>query len=261
MYRWGDQRRDQDGDSTARRLKALSKVRKLLRLAEDQDGKPEGLAARRRAEALMEEYGLQRASLDLEARMAADFRHGEVQLGDSSAWRRTLMHAIADYFDCVALYQKDSPSAETFGPEHALPQLGYTLMVYLRQLQRAWTAHTGQLMEEAVWGALSRRQQLDTKESFCVSFVLGVKERLELDRKREQREDPVGWKATQQQRRDLDRWMRRGGVRWRSNPSGVGAFSDEGFRAGLEAEVDQGLGRRGGPRMVGTRHRTDVTGK
>lgn len=241
-------RRDLDGDTTARRLRALARIRKLLRLAEDQKGQPEGDAAMGRARALMDEYGLQQSTLDLGG--GVDFRHRAFALGASAAWRRTLVHAISDYFDCVALYESDADQAETYGPDHALPQIEYTYVVYLRQLQRAWKQHTDDMRAADVWQPLSRRQQFDAREAFCVSFVLGVKERLELDRQSERAADPSSWDQSTRSRKDLDRWMRRGGVRWRSNPSGVHSFSNEGYRAGLEAEVRTGLRAADGPRQL-----------
>lgn len=246
MYR--PTRIDPDGDATAKRLRALSRIRKLLRLAEDQDGQPEGRAARKRALALMESHGLSMSSVDLKGE--ADFRSRAFELGAKEAWRRTLVHAIADYFDCVALYEKGATEAQTYGPEVALPQVEYTFVVYMRQLQRAWARHTQDMKDVGVWQPLSHREQLETRESFCVSFVLGVKERLEADREAEKREDPRSHAASMRQRRDLDRWMRRAGVRWRARPTGVGSLNSEGFRAGLEAEVDAGLGGRGGPRRI-----------
>lgn len=242
--------KDLDGDTTAKRLRALSRIRKLLRLAEDQEGTPEGTAARTRAEALMESYGLHASTLDMSG--GTDYRQRAFALGANSAWRRTLVHAIADHLDCVALYEKNADTAQTYGPEHALPQIEYIFTVYLRQLQRAWRLHTQDLKEEAVWDKLSRYQQLDARESFCVSFTLGVKERLELQRQQEKKDDPAGHSSSTKHRKDLDRWMRKGGVRWRANPGSTWTFSDEGYRAGLEAEVHQGLKSRSGPKQVST---------
>jgi hypothetical protein len=196
----------------------------------------------------MDQYGLQRSTLDLAG--GHDFKHRAFALGSATAWRRTLVHALADYFDCVALYRKDADEAETYGPEHVLPQIEYTFVVYLRQLQLAWRNHTEKLREDGTWGALTRRQQLDARESFCVSYTLGVKERLELDRRQERDADSEAHAASQRARKDLDRWMRRGGVRWRSKPSGVGTFSNEGYRAGLEAEVRTGLKGGRGPKQL-----------
>lgn len=229
---------ESDGDAYARRLRAMSRVRKLLRLAEDQEGMPEGEAARLMADTILIEHNLSRAAVDLGGE---DFRHRTFELGESTPWRRTLVHAIADYFDCVALYEKDAAEAQTFGPEHMLPHVEYSFVVYMNQLRRAWRDHAGELQQGGVWERMARRQQLEARESFSTSFVIGVKERLEKDRAAEKQADPSGWTTTADQRRNLDRWMRSGGVRWRSTFQGVHAFDPHGYRAGLEAEVDQAL--------------------
>ena len=77
-----------DGDAAAKRLKAMTRIRKLLRLAEDQADCPEGRAAKNKAESLMAEHGLQRSSMDLGSGYQTDFRHRAFEIGASEAWRR-----------------------------------------------------------------------------------------------------------------------------------------------------------------------------
>ncbi|HMV70118.1 MAG TPA: hypothetical protein PKA64_24975, partial [Myxococcota bacterium] len=202
-------------------------------------GLPEGEAARLMADTILADHGLHRAAVSLDE--VVDFRHRALALGEAAAWRRTLVHAIADYFDCVALYERQAEEAQIFGPEHMLPHVEYTFVVYLRQLRAAWRAHTDALRVEGVWERLSRRQQVDAREGFCVSFVVGVKDRLEADRVGERRSDPAGWSAMQEQRRSLDRWMRTAGVRWRSSWTGVGSVDPSGYQAGLAVDVDPAL--------------------
>jgi hypothetical protein len=228
----------------------MTRIRKLLRLAEDQADRPEGIAARKKADALMVEHGLQRSSMDLGSGFQTDFRHRAFEIGAAEPWRRALVDAIAAYFGCVALYEKQASQVETFGPEHALPQLEYTFIVYMRQMQQAWRKHAEDLMDAGLWGKLSRRQKLEAREGYCVSFVLGVKERLAKDCEREWKEDRSSHEAAMRQRKELERWMRRAGVRWRSRPTEVGSFSEEGFQAGKHAQVDAGLSGRGGPRQL-----------
>lgn len=234
-------RNEVDGDAYAHRLRAMSKVRKLLRLAEDQAGQPEGELARGLADALLKEHGLSRAQVELGG---DEFKHRAMALGAAAAWRRTLVHVIADYFDCVALFEREAEEAQTFGPDHLLPHVEYAFVVYMNQLRRAWKAHAGGLEEDGTWGRLSRAQQVEAREAFATSFVIGVRERLEADRRKERQEDPVGAGAMSERRRSLDRWMRSGGVRWRQGFSGVHGFDAEGYRAGLEAEVEAALGAK-----------------
>lgn len=250
MYRGPMARADVDGDAAAKRLRALTRIRKLLRLAEDQSDRPEGRVAQIRADALMTTYGFSRHQVHLEGADHVDFRHRAFTVGAQEAWRRTLVHAVADYFDCAALYKKDSNDVETYGPEHILPQVEYTFTVYLRQLRDGWRAHARDLQDDGLWASLNRRQHLELREGFCVSFVLGVKERLLQDRQEEADEDPCGFEATQRQRKELERFMRRAGLRWRSALNRPGAYSAEGWRAGFEADVRSPLKARGGPRQI-----------
>lgn len=234
----------EDADATTRRLRAMSRARKLLRLAEDQADTPEGRTALATAEALLAQHGLTRAGLDLGAE-GGDYKKRSVEVGRAEAWRLTLCHAIADAFDCVALHRDKEESVEVFGPAHALPLVEYAFVVYLRSLQTSWRARVDYLKEEAIWSAMSKPAQLDVRNSFCVSFVLGVKERLERERHEELSKDAVAGTASAKQRRELAAWMRQSGVRYRSRPQGVSAGSPEGFRAGFETEVDPAV--KGGP--------------
>lgn len=243
---------ERDPDKLAKRLRAMTRIRKLLRLAEDQAGKPEGRAALARAEEMMARHDLAKTTLDDVVLGKGDYRQRTFEVGREQAWRQTLVHAIADYFDCVALHRNGATEVETYGPEGALPQVEYTFVVYLRNLREAWKAHTHDLIEADIWRSLSKRQQVEAREAFCVSFVLGVKERLEKDRIREKDEDPAAWSDAREGRRALERWMRRGGVRWRTSPTGVGTFSDEGFKAGMRSEVNAAvMGSRGPKRLTG----------
>jgi hypothetical protein len=242
----------QDGDAMARRVRALARVRKLLRLARDQAGLPEGEAARARADAILLELGLQMGALELAGDDAA-FTHRAFALGEAEPWRRALIDAIADYFDCTALFEKNAKQVETFGPEHLLPHLEYVYVVYVMQLRDAWLRHVQDLRDADTWDAWNRRQQLDARAAFCNSFSLGVKERLTADRQRERTQEPALWAQSQEQRKQLDRWMRQGGVRWRGPSGGVGAGSTHGYQAGLQAEVDPALRARHERRQLGDR--------
>lgn len=238
-----------DPDVVARRLRDLARVRKLLRLADDQDGQPEGRAARARAEELLARHGLTRSTLPPEG-LGVDFRQRRFAVGRAAPWRQALVSAVAEYFDCVALHHKGSDEVETWGPEHVLPQVEYTFVVYLRHLRDAWSAHMAALDEQGTWSVLTRRQQLDARDAFCVSFTLGVKQRLEQDRVVEGREDPRAAESAARQRKDLERWMRGQGVRWRATPREVGRVDGHGFQAGLEADVDAPLAAGRGPRRL-----------
>lgn len=234
----------EDADVTTRRLRAMSRARKLLRLAEDQADTPEGRTALATAEALLAQHGLTRVGLEIGVE-DGDFKKRSVEVGRAEAWRLTLVHAIADAFDCVALHRDKSEAVEVFGPGHALPLVEYAFVVYIRSLQTAWKARVTYLQDEAIWSAMGKPAQLDVRNQFCVSFVLGVKERLERERHEELSTDAVAGTASARQRRELASWMRQTGVRYRSRPQGVTAGSPEGYRAGFETEVDPAL--KGGP--------------
>jgi len=227
-------------DAAAHRARALAKIRKLLALAEDQADRPEGAAARERAMAMMATYGLERGDLDLGTQ---GFGNRRVQLSKAEAWRRSLVHTIADYFDCVALFDPATDEVETYGPAHMLPQVEYTYHVYLRHLVTSWREHVATLQEDKTWDRHGRKRQLELRDAFCRSFVFGVHERLEAKRAEEERDDPASWALMLESRRDLGRWMRQKGVRWRPGAGEQQAFLAEGYQAGKDLEVHRGVSR------------------
>lgn len=242
-------RANEDADAMTRRLRAMSRARKLLRLAEDQADTAEGRSALATAEALLAQHGLTRGGLEL-GDEDNEFRQRSVEVGRAEPWRLTLCHAVADAFDCVALYRNKSEAIELFGPKHALPMVEYVFVVYLRSLQTAWRKQAAELQEAEIWSAMSKVRQLAAREAFCVSFVLGVKERLERERREEADADVTTGNASAAQRKDLAGWMRRTGVRYRARPQGVVAGSPEGYRAGFETEVEPALKAGVGPRKI-----------
>lgn len=243
---------DKDPDAMARRMRAMTRVKKLLRLAEDQVGTPEGRNARQRAEELLERHGMSWSVVSSPDWVGVlDFRHRRFEVGRDEPWRHTLVATIATYLDCVALHHRGATEVETYGPEAALPQVEYVFSVYLRQLRTAWRTYGEALDEEGIWTNLTRAQKFDTRQAYCVSFVLGVKERLEADRRAELERDPTAARDARRQQEELDRWMRQAGVRWRSTANDIQQINPEAYAAGQTAQVSSAMSGRGdGPRRL-----------
>lgn len=236
-----------DPDALARRMRLIGKVRKLLRLAEDQAGRPEGDVAAQRAREMMAAHGLQGEGLDL-SEVAIGYR--SIPLARGEAWRQMLARLVAEYLDCVALHEAGSDLVQVWGPEPVLQQVAYVIGAYLHQLRRSWREHADALQVDGAWSRLGRAGQLRAREDFCVSFVIGVQQRLEQERAAEPR-DAVAARAARHQARKVERWMGDQGVKWRRGRAEAHTLSWDGFQAGMEAEVEPALrGSRGTRQLI-----------
>jgi len=212
------------------RSSAASRIRKLLELARDQEGTPEGETAARIARRLMRQTAHARAK---EWSQRSDITVGRrtLDLGARWPWRRRLASAVAKHCACVAAWPSRGTTVVLFGAVGTLDIADYLLRVLLREIDDAratWlTEQPDHDALEPFSPDLARRTT-----GFCNSAVGAVETRLRELRRQERDEDPNGHALVHDEAASVRRWMDDEGIELRKARPNPFAFSKEGWSAG-----------------------------
>jgi hypothetical protein len=212
--------------------RAEARVRKLLNLARDQAGTPEGESAARLARALMRDQARARLGPDDPADPHQRLR---LDLGAPAPWRRRLASAVAAHCACVAAWPPGGSAVVLFGRGSALAVAEYLLAVTLREVEAA---------RARVEGAGAGPTELN---AFCHSAVTAVEARLRALREGEREDDPSGAALVRQEDRGVRAWMAEQGLRPSPAPPWVASHSPAGWAAGRAIPLHDAV-RGAGPR-------------
>ncbi len=206
------------------------RIRKLLNLARDQAGTPEGETAARLARRAMRESawdrarrGVSRAKLPLHERVL-DLEH-------RWPWRRRLVAAVARHCACVAAWPPSGSQVLLFGTVSNLDIAAYLAHVLLRELdgaRAAWLAAQPDYDPDGPSGPeLSQRTT-----GFCNSAVAAVEAKLRAMRHEELSIDPEGHAMVLSEGDDVQRWLEERGISLKPSSPNPHRFVAEGWTAG-----------------------------
>jgi len=225
---------------------AVARIRKLLALAEDQQGTPEGDAAARLARRMMLRY-------DLAARAVGEAEDDpvvriELAIDGHVLWRRRLASAVATHCECLLSWSPSEARAWLYGRRSGVVVAEYLHAVLLREVQGARERHDADL--PMMLGDKERTRRLG---SFTTSAVLAIEHRLRALRQDEATTSPQDCALIRRRGRDLRDWMAEHGVRFTRGAPSVFAYSAEGYAAGHaialhDAMREQGEGQAALPR-------------
>jgi|GEM_PF-3162067 len=206
------------------------RIAKLLHLAKDQKGTPEGEAAARIARKLMRQSAHARAKA-WSKRSDITVSQRRYELGARWPWRRRLAAAVAKHCACVAAWPRSGTHIILFGAVGTLDIADYLLGVLLRELDEAraaWLAEQDDFHpDEPPSPDLARRTT-----GFCNSAVGAVEARLRSLRQEESTVDPTGHALVHDEAASVHRWLDDQGINLRKGAPDPYAFSKEGWTAG-----------------------------
>ena len=206
------------------------RIAKLLRLARDQEGTPEGDAAARIARKLMRQSAHARARA-WSARSDLPVVQRRVELHHRWPWRRRLAAAVARHCACVAAWPQRGSHVLLFGAVGSLDIADYLLEVLLRELdcaRAAWlTRQADHVPGEPPGPELARRTT-----GFCSSAVRAVEARLRALREEESTVDPTGHALVRDEARSVDHWLQDQGITLKAGAPDPYAFRKDGWTAG-----------------------------
>lgn len=204
---------------------SLERIKKLVALAGDQAGTPEGEVAMRMARELMRESSIELAQLQADERDAVDpFTRRPLDLGGRAHWRRQLLSMVATHCECVAGWNPRGDNGSIYGRRSAVDIAEYLFQVLVRQL----TMERGAFMA----GLLSRPDDPDgirRTRDFCQSALLALRLRFDQLRGQEPEESTA---LVRQAARGLGDWMDRRGHNLATEPPFGFRYDDAGYRAG-----------------------------
>lgn len=203
----------------------VDRIRKLLALAADQEGTPEGDAAARLARRLMHRYDLAGEALhdtagDPIARLPLDV-DGRV------LWRRRLAAAVARHCECALSWSPSEHQAYIYGRRSGVAVAEYLHAVLCREVELARRRYDEEL--PMMTGGEERAR---LARDFTSSAVLAIENRLTALRREEAHTLPEQCAIVSRRGADLRAWMEGQGVRFTRQPPGIFAYNADGYAAG-----------------------------
>jgi hypothetical protein len=193
---------------------SIDRARKLLALAADRSGTPEGETAARLARTLLLRHGRRMAGLNEAERGAVDpFARRRLALGGPEHWRRRLLSLVAGHCACVATWRADA--GWLHGRRSAVAVAEYLFVVLTRAIG-----------EER---ARYEREGGGRPADFTRSALLALEVRL---RELRSGEDLGSTALVRAHAAGVEGWMATLGIRPRQDAPFPYAFEPEGYEAG-----------------------------
>lgn len=215
-------------DAVRRQRERAVRIEKLLQLARDQQGTPEGETAARIAGRLMRDSARHRKQT---LRAEPTICERVIELGAKWPWRRRLAASVARHCACVAAWPKTGSKVALFGAVGTVDIAEYLLTVLLREIDQA---RADWLEEQVDWDPLLPMSPELARRctGFCGSAVGAVEARLSELRTLERGEDPTGTALVHDEAAAVRRWMKDRGIELSKGAPSPYAFSPEGWRHG-----------------------------
>jgi len=214
------------------------RIRKLLALAADQAGTPEGELAAKIARQMVMDRARELAGLPhMERRALEPYVRRPLSLGGDSGWRRRLGSAVARHCACRLAWSWKERTAALYGPTSGVEIAEFLYLHASGRIERA----VGAFMAGR---AIPEERLAEVERAFCHSAVLALEGRFDALRRQELKVDPEGTALVVAVDRDLDAWIDEEGIPSRPPPFARHAFSGQGYAFGNEVPLQDAV--RGG---------------
>ncbi len=199
------------------------RVRKLIALAADQEGTPEGETAARLARRLIRDGALPGAT-------PTTLTRRRISIIRSSPWRTRLAASVAQHCACRAGWRPGQAHVFFFGHASDIDVAEYLLVVLMRQICQA--------RDDWVAAAPTRR----TSNDFCHSAVTALEHKLADMRGEESITDQAGTAMVRSRVCQVEEWMARTGVKLGPTSPSPHAHSPDGYAVGHGISLREGVG-------------------
>ena len=224
----------------------ITKIEKLMRLARDQEGKPEGETAARFAARLMTAHAISMHEVDPDRQAEADPLLEDTFDIPASTWRRQLWHHIATHCNLRSAQSSAVGHSKIYlyGHKTDVEVCKYLYDICERQIEASARAYVNSLdMDD--WGIEYTRGDRKRKgNAFRRSAVYGLSEKLRTIRQDEQAENTTGFALVLSRKQKVDNWVdetftfgnAKAAAEYRHNAAGYSAGRDVNLSAGIEGK-------------------------
>lgn len=207
-----------------------NRLKKLMALAADQAGTPEGEIAARLAQKIMDSRRVALQELDEEQRNAQDpFSRAPLDLGGKAFWRRRVASLVAQHCDCICSFV--GHEGRLSGRRSSVLIAEYLYRVMSRSI----------VVEQTAWlGKHSLLEDRRAANDFAQSAVLALDSRLRSIRE-EQPMHPQTTALVRSDRAALRRWLSKRGVTLKKEIPFPFAYTQEGYEAGFRVPLQKAV--------------------
>ncbi len=222
------------------REKIISRLKKMMALAQDQAGRPEGELAAKKAHALMMQHAIEMVDLGSDEPQE-EIDTLKMKIGHSN-WKRSLLNVIASYCNCSMYFISATPTGCIVGFPAEVEVAKYLYGVVVREIERHSKAYVKSYCKNRPWIDRGDKRRLGT--SFKVSAVQGVREKVNAIKAASQTTNEVGTALMVNRKQKVDQWVKEN-LNMRSHRNSYQTnYNEAGFRAGKNVSLSQGIGSR-----------------
>ena len=209
------------------RTKIIDRLKKMMRLAEDQAGLPEGVLAAQKAHALMVEHAIQ--MVDLRDVEKEDIDTLELSIGHK-AWKRSLLNILAKYCNCQMYYMTGTPLGCVVGFEAEAVVAKYLYEVVSKEIERHSKAYVKRFC--ASRPHIGRGDKVRLGNDFKATAVEGVRQKIAEIKKKTEQSHEVGTSLMVNRKQEVDRWVSANLKLHSRTCQSRSSYSEAGFRCG-----------------------------
>jgi len=224
----------------------ITKIEKLMRLARDQEGKPEGETAARFASRLMTAHAISMHEVDPDRQADVDpLTKDEIDV-PASVWRRKLWHALATHCNLRSAQRayRGCSKIYLYGHKTDVEVCKYLYEICERQIEASARAYVDNL-DRNIWGEEYTRGERKSKgNAFRRSAVDGLGTKLRAIRRDTQAENTTGFALVISRKQKVDNWVdetftfgrAKASASYRHNAAGYSAGRNVNLAAGIEGK-------------------------
>lgn len=219
----------------------VEKIRKLMDLAKDQEGMPEGELAASIARQMMQKHCIEESEIILSEGFSgiAEEMH---ELESMQDWRRFLLSIVCDHLECKMVFFDKTRYVKIFGYKQDIERAIYVYSLCSKHIEKeAKLYYKNELRGEVRVGFLTKGEALGMRKNFCFSACFAIRDKLAKQRKDEQKESSGGVFALVLRKREKVEDYYQEEVGEISEKKISREFSEQGYFCGMQIELAPGL--------------------